>query len=123
MEPIRVLLGDLPPLWRGVLRQTLVRQDDMIVVGEVDHPFGILLATARTAADVVILALPDSEFPAVCDHLLREYPRIKILAVAADPTRTALYEMRPHRVPIADVSPEELLDTIRRAVRNGEVET
>ena len=122
MEPIRVLLGDLPPLWRGVLRQTLVRQDDMIVVGEVDHPFGILLATARTAADVVILALPDSELPAVCGHLLREYPRIKILAVAADRTHTALYEMRPRRVPIADVSPEELLDTIRRAVRNGEVE-
>ena len=116
MDQIRVLLAEMPRILRDVFKQVVADQSDMDVVGELFDPFGLLLAAGQTRADVVILGLHNSEFPGICSHLLSEYPHIKILGVTEDGRRACLYELRPQKIPVGEVSPEGLLAAIRTAV-------
>jgi DNA-binding NarL/FixJ family response regulator len=116
VEPIRVLLADMPPPLREEFKQAIVAQPDMEAVGDVSASFELLVATGRTQADVVIIGLEDSELPGVCSHLLNEYPHVKILGVSADAQRALLYEVRARTVPVADVSAEGLISAVRVAV-------
>jgi DNA-binding NarL/FixJ family response regulator len=105
----------MPRMMRDVFKQML-EQPDIEIVGELDDPLGLLLAAGRTHADVVILGLNDAEFPGVSTHLLSEYPHIKILGVTEDGRRAYLYELRPQKVAVGEVSPQGLLKAIRSAV-------
>ncbi|MGQ0570739.1 MAG: hypothetical protein ACT4P5_14625 [Armatimonadota bacterium] len=103
-------------MMRDVFKQVL-EQPDIEIVGELDDPFGLLLEAGRAQADVVILGLHDAEFPGVCTHLLTEYPHIKILGITKDGRRAFLYELRPRKVVVGEVSPQGLLTAIRSAVQ------
>jgi hypothetical protein len=48
-------------------------------------------------------------------------PSTRVLAITLAGGRGHLYELRPHRVPLGDVSPQGLLDAIRRAPCTGVV--
>jgi DNA-binding NarL/FixJ family response regulator len=115
--PIRILLAQLDRLTRDILER-LLDQPDTLVVGHVEDGVEVLLVTGRTQADVVILGAQEAGLPGLASHLLAEYPHLKILAVAPDARRALLYELRPHVVPIGEVSPERLLQVIRAAVRS-----
>jgi DNA-binding NarL/FixJ family response regulator len=111
----------MPPMLRSAVKPLVAGQPDMAVVGEIDKPFGVLLAVGQTHADVVILCLKNAELPGICSHLLSEYPHIKILGISVDARHAVLYEHRAQMIPIGNVSPEALLDTIRAAVRGDEI--
>ncbi len=106
---------------RDVFKQVMSDQPDMEVVGELTDPMALLLAARQTQAEVVIVGLENSELPGICSHLLSEYPHIKVLGVTADGRRAFLYELRPRKVPIGEVSPLGLLDAIRTAVHTQAV--
>ncbi len=116
MDRIRVLVAEMPRMLRDLFKHVVAEQTDMDLVGELLDPLGLLLAAGQTHADVVILGLHNSEFPGICSHLLGEYPHIKILGVTEDGRRAYLYELRPEKIPVGEVSPEGLLAAIRTAV-------
>lgn len=118
MGRIRILLAELPQMLSDLLKQAAARRPDMEIVGEFTDGMSLLLAADETHADAVVLGLHDGELPGICSHLLSEYPRIKLFAVAADGGHAMLYELRPQKVPISETSPEGLLDAIRTAVRS-----
>lgn len=72
-------------------------------------------ALARAHADVVISG-GNSQSAAVFD-LLEERSRLKVLAVADDGRDTVLYELRPTRTQLGEVSPQTIVDAIRGAAR------
>ena len=88
MEPIRIVLADMPRM----LRETLEEHDADFVI---------------TGADVL---RPDD-----VDALLEARPRMKVLAVVGDGRDAFLYELRPQKVPLGEVSPHTLLEAIRAA--------
>ena len=45
-------------------------------------------------------------------QLIRELPRTRVLTLADDGAETYLYELRPHRVLIGELSPAALLETV-----------
>ena len=102
---------------RDVFSQVLADQPDMEVVGHLTDMLDLLLAAGQTHSDVAILGLHDGEFPSICTHLLDVHPHIKILGVTPDGRRAFIYELRPSKVPVGDVSPEGVLAAIRTAVR------
>jgi DNA-binding NarL/FixJ family response regulator len=116
VERIRIFLAELPRMLREIIESAVAGQSDMSIVGSVDARERVTTALGRTPADVVIVGLHDAETTATLYPMLLEQPRLKLLAISGDARSSYLYELRPHTVPLGDVSPEALVDAIRSAV-------
>lgn len=106
---------------RDIFESTVDEQNDMKVVDILDSPRKLLQAAQQKRADVAIVGLEGAEVPHIWRDLLNKCPQMKVLAVAADGSRALLYELRPHKIPIGEASPDQLLDAIRDAVRKPPV--
>jgi DNA-binding NarL/FixJ family response regulator len=111
----RILLANLPRWRRELVAAILARETDMeVVAGGSAAPE----AFARTAKDkhfdVVVIGQDDEEIAAM---LLERAPRAKVLAVTAEGGHACLYELRPRRMSLGDVSAAQLVDAIRSAAR------
>ncbi|MFQ5881375.1 MAG: hypothetical protein ACE5I9_02720 [Candidatus Methylomirabilales bacterium] len=93
------------------------RQDDMEVVGEVLHPVDLLVAVRETEADVLILALKNSEEPGLCSHLLTEHPNLTILGLTYEGKSAFIEQLCPLRREIIDPSEAKILSALRHATR------
>jgi DNA-binding NarL/FixJ family response regulator len=107
----------MPRMLRDVCKQLIVEQPDMEVVGEFGNGVELLLATGQTRPDIIILGVEGSGLPGIGSHLFTEFPHVKLLGVTADAQHLSLYELRPYKGLIGDVSPQGLLDAIRTSVR------
>lgn len=117
MGRVKVMLATKPRLLRESLTDLIQRQTDMEMVGEVFEPIELLWAVGETNADVVVMALPDTnEDPGICSHLLAEYPQLLIIAVSRERDRAFLYQRRPTKELLLRPSNEEILTAIREAV-------
>lgn len=116
MKPIRVLLVAIPPMLAELVSQIVAEQPDMEVVGEVTGGVDSLVAVGWSDANVVILALENSEPPGLSSHLLAEYPHIKVLALGRDGQRAFLYEYRQQEVRSREVWLQGLRNMIRSAL-------
>ncbi len=88
----RILVANAPKLMREVVVATLSDQPDIEIVGEVSDESEILPRVHATAPDLVVVALDETETrPKICDRVLREYPGVRVIAVAARKDRTICY--------------------------------
>jgi chemotaxis response regulator CheB len=82
-KPIRVLVANSPRLMRETILTTFADQPDVEIVGEVANESEIFEAVKRTQPNFVVIALDHpSRRPRICDDLLREYPELRVIAVA-----------------------------------------
>lgn len=117
MPPIRVLIVALPGILRDIIRGLLADEDDVEVVGDLRETEAVLAFMNRVPTDVVVMGCANSELPESGRRLFDEHPAVRVLCLSADGRRTFLFELRPHRVAIGEVSPDELVATIIGAVR------
>jgi DNA-binding NarL/FixJ family response regulator len=88
----RILVANAPRLMREAVVATLADQPDIEVVGEVSDEAEILARVHATLPDLLVVALDESGArPQICDQVLREYPTVRILAVASRKDRTICY--------------------------------
>jgi DNA-binding NarL/FixJ family response regulator len=100
-----------------MVERAVERQQDMAVVGSASS-LGELLELARsTDPDVVVVGLADADLPRDCLELLFERPHVSVLGIEAHEGRAWLYELRPEQIEIGEVSPDEVVDTIRLTAR------
>jgi DNA-binding NarL/FixJ family response regulator len=126
VKRIRILLAEMPRMMREIVESAVSTQADMQIIGAIEERLverGALTAAAearveRADADVVILGLQRDDEARAYDRLLYVRPRLTLLAITGDGRGAFLYELRPHKVPIGDVSPEGLLGAIRTAARS-----
>lgn len=95
----------------GVIREL----DDMDIVDCSETLTDPAEATVRTAADLVILGCEEDKLPEVGGRLLQVNPDVKVLAVEAAGRRAFLYQLRPHKVTLVQISPRALVKAIRQA--------
>jgi chemotaxis response regulator CheB len=89
---MRILVANHPKLMREVIAAALAGQPNIEIVGEVAEERDILDQVRATQPDVLVIALDDTEArPAICDHVLREFPKLRIIAVASRRDRTLYY--------------------------------
>ncbi len=100
-----------------MVERAVARQSDMAVVGRATSLGELLVLARETQPDVVVVGLHDSALPTACLELLLERPRVKVLGIQEHEGRAYLYELRPEQVEIGEVSPDEVVDTIRAAVQ------
>ena len=112
MEPISIVLVGLPRMLRDIIEQAVTPEPDMVIVSDPREP-SLAATVERTGADFVILGRDAG--PTEVDGLLCENPRLRVLAVAGDGREAFLYELRPTRTPLGEISPRTIVDAIRSA--------
>jgi hypothetical protein len=106
----------MPVLQREILSREFAAHPDIEVVDGVATSTD-LTRVARTArAEFVITGAARLAADAV-GKVLDGCPGVKVLALSESGRQGLLYELRPHRVPLDDLSSAVLLETIRRARR------
>ena len=114
MTRIRVLVAELSGVLRDIIDTTLAAQPDMeVVVGALRTSTS--RGTPGANPDVVVIGLSDSDVSQAVETLFAEYPQARILGIASDGRRAYMHELRPHRVSLGELSPEQLVEVIRRA--------
>jgi DNA-binding NarL/FixJ family response regulator len=113
--PIRVLLVDMPRLLRDLIERAVANHPELTVVGTEPDVDAFGRAAAEVGAEFVIVGLEGGELPPGANSFLAERASAKVLGVEADDGTAFLYELRPRRVPIGAVTPDELAGAIRAA--------
>jgi DNA-binding NarL/FixJ family response regulator len=107
---VRIAIIDRSGMLVDILRSTLGTEVDFDVVN--GYPADAL-PLAIASADVVIL---DRELErAEVAELLASHPQTKLVAIVGDGRHSFLYELRPDRVALREISPQQLVDVIRRS--------
>lgn len=113
MERTRIVLVDMPPLLREIVRDTLAREPDLDVVAEHDPDVDVRSAVGETDVDFVIVGAEATTARMGVASVVGAQRGIRAIEVQSDGKESVLYELRPHRVSLGEMSPETLLRTIR----------
>lgn len=110
------MLVNMPAMQREILAREFGAQRDLEVVESAATTSDLMRVARRTRAEFVITSAARVDADAV-GNVLDGFPGIKVLALSESGRQGLLYELRPHRVPLEDLSSEVLLATIRQARR------
>jgi DNA-binding NarL/FixJ family response regulator len=113
LKRTRILLAGMPPLLRDIVEDAVAKQPDMDVLGHFSEGDDLAQSLKEVAVDVVIVGARQPDDFALADQCLRASPRVRVLVIANSGRNATMYEMRPHRVSLGDVSPEMLVAAIR----------
>ena len=117
VNKIRVLLGNHPQMIPDSIRQLVMDQQDMELVGDCRGSMKILQETGRTKADAVILAHEGTRESGLSSQVLAVYPDVTVLSVRTDLTYAFAQQLCPRCLAMTDVKGEELMRVLRIAVR------
>jgi len=112
LESTRIVLVDMPPLLREIVREALAREPDLDVVAEHEASVDVRRAIDEADADFVIVGA-DATARASVASVVGAQRGIRAIEVQSDGTESVLYELRPQRVSLGEISPDALLRTIR----------
>jgi hypothetical protein len=112
VSPIRVLVFAMPRLLHDILDRLLTGAPEIAVLEGPLPGEDLMGAAVRANADVVIAAERSLARDAICG-LLAARARTRLLAISHDGSGGVLYELRPHREAIGELSREAVLESIR----------
>jgi DNA-binding NarL/FixJ family response regulator len=115
MEPTRIAFVDLPRMLRDILTHALTADPVFTIVAAYPAGTGLVAAAARSKADVLITALPDAGEDSL-DAVVTHYPKVKVLAVESRGDWMFLYELRPQRTVLGEVTPDRVVQLIKGSV-------
>jgi len=122
-KPIRILLVDDQPLFRGAIAALIAGQDDLEVVGEAENGLdGVEMAHALLP-DLVVM---DVEMPVMdgveATRLIREQqPGVKVVMLTVSESDDHVFDairLGAHGYLLKDLRPEQLFERIRSVMRN-----
>jgi DNA-binding NarL/FixJ family response regulator len=100
-----------------MVERAVASQEDMAVVGRTTTLDELVELARATKPDVVVAGFHDSRLPPTYLELLLERPRVKVLGLHEHEGQAWLYELRPDQIEIGEVSPDEVVHTIREAAQ------
>jgi len=119
---VRVLVANRPRLLRELVLSTLSEQAGISIVGEAENEKDIPSLVAETKPDFLLIALDESSRrPPLCDQLLKEFPALRVIAVAPNTNVGVLYwaSLEIHSTTM-EASEEALLGVMRgKTTRTG----
>ena len=113
---IRVALISMKPKLRDILSDAVAREQDMKLI---QCQVGRDTEIARARPDVLVCEIDDPVDVDVPTRLRRAVPRARVLMTAETGERAALYELRPTRKVLLNVSMNQVIDAIRFGLKQG----
>lgn len=105
----------MPRLAREMIDAAVAAQNDMQVVATTADPAELVAAADAVRPNFVIVGLDGDELPGEALSLFAEQPRLKVLGLEADAGRAYLWELRPEKRPLGELSPGAVVEVIRGA--------
>jgi hypothetical protein len=102
----------MSPLLREIVREAITHEPDLDVVAEHDADVDVRAAIERDDADFVIVGA-DVTAHAWVTSVVAADRGVRALELYKDGKESVLYELRPHRVALGELSSDTLLRTIR----------
>jgi hypothetical protein len=118
LEPTRILLLGVAAMLAELVKGIAAADERLTIVGTLDDEADLVGVSRRRRADVVVVVVDGDELPAACRALLDALPRTRVLGLAQRGRTGVLWEMRPARTAIGELSPATL-----RAALLGEAAT
>jgi hypothetical protein len=116
----RVLIFAMPRLLDDILESVFEADPAVTVVRWPDESSSVGDAAAATEADVVLVGGRRAGTHEV-DDLLHRVPHVRALAVAEDARTAVLYELRPDRRLLGELSPAAVLSAVHHARRRQDL--
>ena len=121
--PIRILLVDDQPLFRGAIASLIAELDDMVVVGEAENGLEAVEKARELLPDLVVM---DVEMPVMdgveATRLIREQlSTVKVIMLTVSEADDHVFDairFGAHGYLLKDLRPEQLYDMIRSVMRN-----
>jgi len=115
-KSVRVVVANRPRLLRELVLSTLSDQAGIRVVGEAENEQDVPSLVAERKPDFLLISLDESRGrPPLCDLLLREFPELRIIAVAPNTSVGVYYwasvEIHAKKM---ETSEKALLEALRR---------
>jgi DNA-binding NarL/FixJ family response regulator len=111
------MLAHLPPLLAGIMDRALSKQTDLEIVAAEPRPFGSLAdRVARAHPDVLLAGLSEAEREDAYLTLFAAHDSLRLILIDADARAASVYELRPQRTVLREVSLDAILDAIRAPV-------
>jgi DNA-binding NarL/FixJ family response regulator len=105
----------MPTMMHDIILQLLMTESDFQVTAPTDKSSTLLDASKKYRPDIVVTSFGEDEANTTYRDLLLECPRLKALDVRSDGRKGYLYELRPERKRLGELSPESLVTAIREA--------
>jgi DNA-binding NarL/FixJ family response regulator len=112
LERTRIVLIDMSPLLREIVRGVVTAAPDLEVVAEHDEAVDLRETVEHDDADFVIVGT-DAAAETCMRSVVGADLGVRALEIRSDGRECVLYELRPHRVALGEISPATLLATIR----------
>lgn len=112
---VRVVVANRPRLLHELVLSTLSGQAGIEVVGKTENEQEVPSLVAKTKPDFLLIALDETQRrPPLCDLLLREFPALRIIAVAPNKNVGVFYwsSLEIHSKTM-EASEEALLEVMR----------
>ena len=108
-----MLLVGMSVILRELIGEILGSAPGVEIVGEVPGDQHAPAGVRRTHADVVVLGVDESGAPEAVSDLLAAHPHLLVIGISPDGRHGSLHELRPYDVPLGELSPELLVETVR----------
>lgn len=113
MATVRVMLGPMPALLRGILEETLRHNGDIMLVGPPAPALALSAAVTLHRPDVVVVGGAQSAWLGEFSQVLFDRLQVHVLAIDDDARTATMHEVNVRRWPLADVSPESIVAAVR----------
>jgi|ERR1043166_6469970 hypothetical protein len=103
----------MPPLLLEMLRDAIAKQPDMEIADARASADDLTALVERVGADILVLKRDRPTKRDGYNAALFRRPHLRILEIVDQGRRGLLYELRPARIALGEISPQRLLDAIR----------
>jgi DNA-binding NarL/FixJ family response regulator len=117
MRDVRVVVGKFPLLLGEIILAALTHEEGVRVVGEADNEDVLVDLATREQPDVVVLGSVSADAQTIGHRLLDCCPFVKVVALTSNGRTTFLFELRPQKIELGELSPSELGRVVTRLMR------
>ena len=117
VSDVRVIVGKVPRLLGEIVTTVLAKEQGISVIGEAESADELLDLCARAQPDLVVLGSIEIDAEEIGRQLLRRSPNAKVVALSENGRKTFVFELRPHKVEIGELSAKELVQVVTRLLQ------
>lgn len=120
MTHIRVVVGKAPRLLGDIVTAALAKKEGIDVIGETESEDELIDLCVRAQPNLVVVGSFDNDAEKLGRRLLEQCPSTKVVALAENGRNTLVFELRPHKVEIGELSADELVRVVTRLLQKDE---
>jgi hypothetical protein len=116
LDPIRVLVTNMPAMLRGIVSASLAAQPNLLLLPDPGTSEPLHTTVRASDADVLVVGVTDLDALHGYDALLYKVPDACIVGVTLDGRQASIAQLTPHHEVVGQVSTDGVAAALREAV-------